>query len=184
MAEFTPLTKKMNEIVSEAITKFSQDYSFLSNFWVVPGGICLPSSEVLPGQEALLFPTVEHAYVAAKSLNPEERCAVASIPTPGKAKRFGVQIDVRPDWDTVKIPMMKSLLTQKFAVGTLLAEQLISTGEAELVEGNNWCDVFWGRCECPEHCPTGIVAEAPGANLLGVILMAQRTLLKLERVTK
>ena len=166
--------------MSESITAFSQEHAFLSNFYPVPGGVQLPSACGPHDQEPLLFPTVEHAYVAAKSQDFLVREIVAKTPTPGKAKRLGALIELRPDWEEVKIPIMTMLLAQKFAVGTLLADQLLSTGVAELVEGNKWCDVFWGCCECPIHCPTGKFSEAEGDNRLGILLMKWRKILKLK----
>jgi predicted NAD-dependent protein-ADP-ribosyltransferase YbiA (DUF1768 family) len=42
------------------------------------------------------------------------------------------------------------------------AQKLLATGHQELVEGNTWNDIFWGRCR-------GI-----GKNNLGKILMKIR----------
>ena len=170
--------------MSGQITSFSQEHAFLSNFYPVPGGVQLPPACGPRDQEPLLFPTVEHAYVAAKSQDFRVREIVAKTSTPGKAKRFGALIELRPEWEEVKIPIMTMLLAQKFAAGTLLADQLLSTGAAELVEGNNWCDVFWGRCQCPTHCPTGKFSEAAGDNRLGGLLMRWRMLLGLKEGDK
>ncbi len=43
-----------------------------------------------------------------------------------------------------------------------LAQRLLATGDAELVEGNNWGDRFWGIC------------RGEGRNELGKILMKVR----------
>uniref|UniRef100_UPI00345E83CD NADAR domain-containing protein n=1 Tax=uncultured Duncaniella sp. TaxID=2768039 RepID=UPI00345E83CD len=47
-----------------------------------------------------------------------------------------------------------------------LAEKLIATGDAELVEGNYWHDTVWGVC------------DGVGENHLGKILMRVREELK------
>lgn len=46
-----------------------------------------------------------------------------------------------------------------------MAERLKATGDAELIEGNYWGDVFWGTC------------DGVGENWLGRLLMAQRDVL-------
>ena len=61
---------------------------------------------------------------------------------------------------------MRDLLAQKFAVHTQLAQMLLLTGDALLVEGNTWNDTFWGVC-------AGV-----GHNNLGLLLMQQRLYLK------
>ncbi len=40
---------------------------------------------------------------------------------------------------------MHSVLRAKFAVPEL-RDALLATGDAELVEGNTWSDVYWGVC--------------------------------------
>ncbi len=45
---------------------------------------------------------------------------------------------------------MEDLVRQKFSLYTTLREMLLATGDEELVEGNYWCDNFWGACWCPD----------------------------------
>lgn len=132
------------------IGEFQGSYRFLSNFW--------PASVELDG---VLYPTVEHAYQAAKTISPEQRLRIAAVPTPGQAKRAGRGVTIRPDWDSVKLEIMQDLLRQKFNKAHL-RQQLQATGEEELVEGNTWGDTFWGRC------------RGVGKNHLGLILMQIR----------
>jgi len=120
----------------EEISEFQGEYRWLSNFW--------PCTVMLGNLE---FKSVEFAYVAAKSNDLDVRREVQLLSTPGEAKRFGRTIKLRPDWEEVKIEVMYKLLQQKFAPGTLLAFKLVSTGNANLVEGNKWGDVFWGVCK-------------------------------------
>ena len=155
----------------QPIDSFSGEHAFLSNFADCPNGIYLPVVETRYGQEQLRFPTVEHAYVAAKTQSAEERETIAELATPGKAKRFGREmLLIRPDWEYVRLRIMRRLLTQKFAVGSDLAQRLIDTGDARLIEGNNWHDVFWGACSCG-CCPEG-------SNHLGTLLEERRELLR------
>jgi hypothetical protein len=94
---------------------------------------------------------------------------------------------MRPDWEEAtagsqdsaltKIAVMKYLIRQKFTIPEL-AIMLISTGDAELIEGNTWHDNFWGRCRCRGafgNCPRITSAEGPeGLNWLGKVLMETR----------
>ena len=134
------------------IASFSGDYRFLSNFAPIPGGL---------EYEGLRFPTLEHAFAAAKSLDPAVRQAIAALPTPGQAKRAGRAVVLRADWEARKLTIMSELLTQKFSREPF-ASALRATGEAELVEGNNWGDRFWGVC------------DGEGQNHLGRLLMDLR----------
>jgi hypothetical protein len=64
---------------------------------------------------------------------------------------------------------MDRALRAKFAPGSRLAERLVATGTAFLVEGNRWCDNHWGDCRCGRtRC------AQPGLNVLGRMLMALR----------
>lgn len=111
---------------SEAIDSFSGPYDFLSNFYPL-------STPVV--YEGMFFPTVEHAYQAAKTLNQEERKKVRDMPTAGKAKRAGGRVTLRADWDRVKVEVMRYLLHQKFS-DRQLAVKLMATGTRQLIEGN------------------------------------------------
>ena len=131
------------------ITSFSGDYRFLSNFY--------PCTVVLDGIE---FPSVEHAYQAAKTL---DYCARLRLTytwvSPGEAKRMGQTFTLRPDWEQVKIDVMRGLLEQKFCSDQSLFAQLLNTENFYLVEGNTWGDTFWGVC------------NGKGKNHLGLLLM-------------
>jgi ribA/ribD-fused uncharacterized protein len=135
------------------IASFSGDYRFLSNFAPIPGGL---------EYEGLRFPTLEHAFAAAKSLDLTVRQVIAALPTPGQAKQAGRAVTLRPDWESRKLAIMNDLLAQKFSREPF-ASALRATGQAELVEGNNWGDRFWGVC------------DGEGQNHLGRLLMDLRT---------
>lgn len=138
--------------MSQPITSFSGPHRFLSNFY--------PSDVVLDDHE---YATVEHAYQAAKTTSPQERDRVRRARTAGSAKHLGRRVTMRPDWDAVKLEVMKRLLRQKFRPGSTLAARLVATGGSELVEGNYWGDTYWGQC------PVGT-----GYNHLGRLLMQVR----------
>ncbi len=143
----------MSAPAAPAITSFTGSYRFLSNFY--------PCSVTLDGVE---YKSVEHAYQAAKSLDPEVR---KKFLNPGRrggagaAKHMGRHVVLRPDWEEVKLSVMFDLLRKKFASGDL-RRALLSTDDAELVEGNDWGDQEWGVC------------WGKGENKLGKLLMQVR----------
>lgn len=145
---------------AEPITQFRDEHRFLSNFWYAPG-------IELAG---VAGPTVEHVFQALKTHDPLERAAVLAATTPGRAKRIGRTVTLRPDWEDVKLGIMARLQGQKYTHNPELARQLLATGDAELVEGNHWCDTFYGRCTCTRHADEG-------QNWLGSILMILRSTL-------
>lgn len=132
------------------INKFRGKYAFLSNFY---------PSEVI--YEYYIFPTVEHAYQAAKSLEEEDRVLIQKAKTPREAKKLGRCLQLRSDWDSIKLILMSNLLNQKFEIPALRSA-LLKTSHEELVEENTWGDTYWGIC------------KGEGTNWLGVLLMAIR----------
>lgn len=133
----------------EAITEFTYEHGFLSNFH---------PSEVNYGGVA--YRSVEHAYQAAKTLDPAEQAKIRMAPTPGEAKKLGRGATMRPDWDDVKDEVMMALVWEKFQ-SEPLRSRLLGTGDALLIEGNNWGDRYWG-------------VDGHGLNKLGLTLMAVR----------
>lgn len=138
------------------ILEFEGKYDFLSNFY--------PSPIFYDG---ITYPTNEHFFQAMKTLDQEEREKIAAADTPGKAKRLGRNVQLRADWEQIKVDVMRTGLILKFTDANL-AQKLIDTGDEELIEGNWWCDQFWGSCNCSKHIRT------PGRNVLGMLLMELR----------
>jgi len=130
------------------------EHRFLSNFY--PCTITFMD---------ITYPSVEHAFQASKTLDMEIREKIAKAPTPGKAKKMGRKVKLRFDWEDVKEVFMFLLLQKKFAIPKL-QRKLLATGDAELVEGNNWGDTYWGVC------------KGVGKNRLGELLMRVRQEIK------
>jgi len=139
------------------ITKFRDENFFLSNFYPVQIKM-----------DGVVYPTLEHAYQASKTLDKDECMMILYASTPGKAKRMSKELTIRPDWATIKITIMEKLLRQKFFKPEL-REMLLATGDQEIIEGNEWGDTFWGVCN-------GI-----GRNILGKLLMSIREEIKDEQ---
>lgn len=145
------------------IDSFTGDNRFLSNFY-----------ECYVSFEGLTYRSVEHAYVAAKTTDPILRLGIQGIDTAGKVKQFGRTIEIRHDWDNVKLAVMETLLREKFAQN-YFKNLLLKTDLQELVEGNSWHDRFWGVCRCG-------TCNNKGENNLGKLLMKIRTELQEPRL--
>ncbi len=131
----------------------------MSNFY--------PATVTFDGQE---WPSVEHAYQAAKTNSKTQREAIHRLPSARDAKKMGKLVDVRSDWDDVKVDIMYALVKEKFSRHSHLQALLLATEDAEIVEGNWWGDTFWGVC------------KGQGLNNLGKILMRIREEIKNEIV--
>lgn len=138
------------------ISEFTGEHRFLSNFY--------PAIIEINGWQ---FPSAEHAYQAAKSLNPivwRQFQHGKEFITAGQAKRLGSRIQIRCDWNSVKLGIMREIVECKFEQNPNLLYLLIMTNPVELIEGNHWGDTFWGVC------------KGKGENHLGQILMGVRSL--------
>lgn len=142
------------------IGSFSGEYEFLSNF-----------HKVDVEYEGIIYPTTEHAFQAAKTMDMGERKRIAALKTPGESKRAGRRVTLRKDWESVKDGIMYDILVKKFS-NEDLKKQLLATGDEELVEGTTWHDNYWGNCTC-DKCKNIV-----GRNQLGKTLMRVRDELK------
>jgi ribA/ribD-fused uncharacterized protein len=139
------------------ISNFSGKNEFLSNFCICPVWIDFKGRK---------WATTEQAYQAAK-LKDEDMETMNLMDqdkiTPGKSKRMGQKIDIRSDWNAIKIIVMTKINEEKFSKNPELMGMLQATKGQELIEGNDWNDTFWGQC------PIG-----NGRNELGKVLMGIR----------
>jgi len=148
------------------IEGFFDEYRWLSNF-----------CEVDIEYEGIKYTSVEHYYVALKINEPqtfkvndelidfdvqEAREFVSKLETPGKAKKFGQkEINIRKDWDSVKISIMEYGLRQKYSQEPFKGK-LIHTYPKKIIETNWWNDTYWGVC------------DGVGKNVLGKLIMKIR----------
>lgn len=139
------------------IGPFRGEYQWLSNFW--------PVEVVLDGE---VYPSVEHAYQAAKTQDPIVRHMIRTL-SAAEARRFGRRVSLRPYWDRMKVSVMRDLLRQKFQHPEL-KKKLLATGDEILRNVNNWGDTFWGTDE-----------NGVGENWLGALLMQVRHELRSTR---
>ncbi|MBP3379754.1 MAG: NADAR family protein [Ruminococcus sp.] len=136
------------------IDSFRNEYFFLSNFYEAP-----------ITYEGLTYQNNEAAFQAQKCADPKEREAFTRM-NPSEAKRAGRRVQLRKDWEDIKISVMADIVMAKFSQNRKLAEKLLATGDACLEEGNDWGDRIWGT------------VNGQGANCLGRILMDTRENLK------
>jgi N-glycosidase YbiA len=135
----------MNRIIS-----FTGPNFFLSNFY--------PCEVAFEGR---VYKSSEHAYMAAKTTDENIRAYIAAQSTPSAAKKVGRSIQLRENWNSIRIHYMQTILESKFG-DYELRDKLNATKGYELIEGNTWGDVFWGVC------------NGKGQNNLGKLLMQIR----------
>lgn len=115
------------------ITAFTGEYHFLSNYCACPVTI-----------DGLTYRSAEAAFQAAKCNVPIDRAAFCTVP-PNVAKAIGRKIKLRKGWEKERDGIMADVIHAKFSQNPALAQALIDTGDAELIEGNTWNDNY---CRC------------------------------------
>jgi N-glycosidase YbiA len=115
--------------------------------------------------------TVEHFYQAQKFLQTPDAAIIPKIqqaPTPEAAAALGRSPLYAPrhDWEQIKRAVMWQGLLAKFQTHQDIADILLATGQAELIEDSP-VDYYWG-------CG----ADGSGYNYLGKLLMQVRELLR------
>ena len=141
------------------IDSFRGKYYFLSNFF--------PAEVTYNG---LTYQNNEAAFQAQKTYSKEERIEFTTL-EPRDAKRRGRRVRLREDWEQVKDRIMEEIVRAKFSQNEELKEQLLATGDAQLVEGNRWNDRYWGVD----------IRSGVGENHLGKILMKVRSELRISQ---
>lgn len=122
--------------------------------------------------------SLEHAYQAAKTVDPDWQERIRVAENPKLAKRLGQACPKHIGWDGSRVHVMRELLRIKFAPTSQLADLLLLTFEEELVEGNFWHDNYWGSCIC-YNC-----SSKQKSNNLGKLLVEVRCELKMKCVVK
>ena len=144
-----------------AITSFSNEYYFLSNFYI----------SYFTDDNNNEWDCVERFFHAQKTVNVEDFRKIYDATTPKLAKQIGRRVKLRNDWENIKDEVMLTALKMKFMQNKTLADKLLATNEQRLVEGNTWHDNYWGDCSCSK-------CKQSGKNKLGLMLMQIRTMLK------
>lgn len=133
------------------IREFRGMFWFLSNFY--------PSDVEYEG---LTYPTVEHAFQAAKFARPEDRAPLTKPSLPASlAKREAQKAELPATWDATALQLMEALLRSKFSKQNMRALLDMTKGK-ELFNSNQHNEVYWGVC------------GSAGENWLGRLLMKIR----------
>lgn len=147
----------------DVIAKFEGDYKFLSNFHSSPVEVKVLGNRMRFTSGEHAFQAMKADYIRNRSEAVDHALRCAKINSPGQVKAQGrrVKIDVAA-WDAAKDEAMRQVIFSKFLLNPDLCARLLDTKTAMLVEGNDWNDEYWGRC------------EGKGLNRLGAILMEVR----------
>lgn len=143
----------------QPIVRFDDNFFFLSNFYEAPvtvGNLTFGSTEA-----AFQGSKYKAALVGQKEQYEFLNDMIEA--NPSQSKKLGKRLMIDLDkWESIKVQCMREVVKAKFDQHDDLRLKLIETGAALLVEGNNWKDFFWGRC------------DGKGLNVLGSILMELR----------
>lgn len=149
---------------AEHVYFYEQDFYVLSNF-----------SSFQLVHEGLDFPTSEHAYHWEKFATEEADFTrndvafqISAAPSAHEAFKIAEANKHlrRPDWDQVKVDVMRVILRAKAAQHEYVRRKLLATGDRELVE-DSWRDDFWGWGP-----------NRDGRNMLGQLWMEVRSELR------
>lgn len=116
------------------IDGFTGKYFFLSNFY--------PCYVYYKG---VLYKSSESAYQAQKCQNSNHRLYFSSL-SADESKKYARSIDIVDGWECSKDKIMYDIVFAKFNQNVSLRRKLLNTGDAYLIESNDWGDVYWGVC--------------------------------------
>jgi len=133
---------------SDVITDFSGEFDFLHNAY--------PSLIFVDGEA---YPSVEHAFQACKTDDPDLRKQISAADV-HTAKKIGRKVLLQNDWDDSRWDIMYGLIYQKFSTHFDLKLRLLQTQHREF---KTFQDTFWG-----------VDVNGVGENNIGVILSSVR----------
>lgn len=156
---------------SAVFLKTNEEFGGLSNmapgFPLIVNGVTIRTSEAL--YQACRFPQrtdVQRQIITERS------------PMTAKMRSKPFRKDTRPDWETVRVSVMRWCLRVKLAQNwERFGKLLLSTGDKPIVEKKVRRKDFWGATVMPD----GLLV---GKNVLGRLLMELREQLRLENLAK
>lgn len=137
----------------ETVYFYEQDFYVLSNF-----------SAFTLQWKSIRFDTSEAAYHWEKFTDPEIKQDIQFAPSAHEAFKIAESLKDRrrPDWDAVKVSIMREILRAKVKQHEYVKRKLLQTDNRRLVE-DSWRDSFWGWG-----------ADRRGLNMLGNLWMEIR----------
>ena len=117
--------------------------------------------------DGVTYRTVEHYFQSQKFVDAELPTKILQCSTPAHAKSMAWDnhIRTRPDWDSIKVGLMKYAIESKFKNHGNFLNPLMATGNREIVERTK-NDTCWG-----------VSLEGIGDNMMGKLLMDLRATL-------
>jgi N-glycosidase YbiA len=147
-----------NVFAEDAITHCEKE----SDYWFLTS-----SHDTVFLYEGDEYKTIQHAYQAQKTYMAVDRYKVQYCSVPVYARINGHQIKCRADWKIINVNVMKKIMYEKFSQHENLKEQLISTGERDIISISHFYGGFWG-----------VSPQGEGENNYGKCLMYIRRLLR------
>lgn len=137
----------------------SDEYGCFSNFAPFPIEV-----------DGKVWPTSEHYFQAQKFEDAKHQEQIRAEKSPMIAARMGRdrKTKLRPDWESVKVAVMRKAVHAKFSQHEDIREILLATANAKLVEHTK-NDSYWGDG-----------GDGSGKNMLGQLLMEVRDQLRSE----
>jgi ribA/ribD-fused uncharacterized protein len=141
----------------ERVCFYEQDFYVLSNF-----------SAFTLMWKGNLYDTSEAAYHSEKFAERDLRVRICNAPSAHEAFKLAEtwRDSRRPDWDAVKVDIMRDILRAKADQHEYVRRKLLDTGDRELIE-NSWRDDYWGWGP-----------NRDGQNMLGKLWMEVRAELR------
>ena len=107
--------------------------------------------------------------MAHKTVSHDEHESIRTANEPRTAKARGRKVQLRPDWDAIKLGVMVEILRHWYAANPDRAQQLVATGDVLILEDSP-TDAIWGIRSRD--------GRLTGTNLLGRAHMAVRAELR------
>ena len=123
--------------------------------------------------EGIIYPTAQHAFLAARTDNPVQKERLSRIKSPFRAKIAASRLPTRAEWPQIERVVLEQVMRLKFRDPTL-RQKLASTGDAPILLLNDWGDNIDGVCLDQDS------GHWWGENRVGLILMEIREEAKIE----
>jgi ribA/ribD-fused uncharacterized protein len=105
-------------------------------------GFLSSSAEAPFEYDGVTYRTIDHAYWSLATDDPPVREQIARAPRPYDAKKLGQAARRRDGWPVIRLAVMLELLRAKFRQHPDLADRLIATGNARLINNAGFSS-YW-----------------------------------------
>lgn len=121
-------------------------------------------SSFMVEENGKVYMTSEHLYHCKKFDSEEVKEQIIKSRSAHDAQKISIKNKelIRPDWEDVKMGIMKEILVLKLNQHPYVKKKLLDSGDREIIE-NSWRDDFWGWGE-----------NRDGQNKLGKLWMEIR----------